>query len=111
MQFIVRKEQDNINITLENKQDIDELENFIRYIIPMYYEIKTKIHSFNDESFKKYIGNYENQHNELIKQKDDEIFVLKQRNIQLNKEKEEEIKQLNEKIIVLTPRDLQITQS
>ncbi len=101
MQFIVRKQEENINITLENNEDIDQVEIFLRCILPMFYEIKTKIHSFNDESFQKYIENYEIQHNDLIKQKENEIIVLKQKNIHLDNEKQEEIKQLNQKIIVL----------
>lgn len=98
MQFVVRKEKDNINITLENKDDVDEMENFLRCLLPLFYEIKTKIYSFNDENFKKYIRNYENQHNELIKQKEKEIIVLQERNNQLVKQKDNEIQELeNEK--------------
>lgn len=96
MQFILQKHDNYINLTLENKGDVEEVESFLRCILPMFYEIKTKIHSFNDENFKKYIQNYKNHYDEIIKQKENEIIVLKQKQIQFIKQKENEIQELED---------------
>jgi hypothetical protein len=92
--FIINETDNNISISLENNEDIKEVKKFLNYLLPMFYEIKTKTQSFNDETFQNYIETFKNNHR-------NEIQSLEENNSFLVKQKENEIKQLNEKIIVL----------
>ncbi len=92
--FIINESDNYLNIFLENKEDIQDMKKYLNYILPMFYEIKTKTQSFNDKAFQNYIETFKNNHrNEIQSMEENNSFLVKQ--------KDSEIKQLNEKIIVL----------
>jgi len=92
--FIINESDNYLNIFLENKEDIQDMKKYLNYILPMFYEIKTKTQSFNDKAFQNYIETFKNNHR-------NEIQSMEENNSLLVKQKDSEIKQLNEKIIVL----------
>jgi len=100
--FIINESDNYINIFLDNKDDIQDMKKYLNHILPMFYEIKTKTQSFNDESFQNYIETFKNHHqntiNNLENNHRNEIELMENKNSCLLKQKENEIKQLNEKI-------------
>ena len=46
--FIINETDNNISISLENNEDIKEVKKFLNYLLPMFYEIKTKTQYCNN---------------------------------------------------------------
>lgn len=82
--FVIQTTESHLLILPENQEDIRDIQKFLYYILPMYYEIKTK----------KYISISEEKHRLQID------YIVKQKETEIN-QKETEIKQLQEKIIML----------
>jgi len=94
MEFVINKKDNVLNICFTNCDDIDDIQKFLTYMLPCYLDIKTKINTFNDENFQKYVENYENR-------RKDEISTLEKEYNQEIVLKQQEIKQLQHKIVLI----------
>ncbi len=110
--YKLQKTGNQLHITMDTDEDIEKMEKFIKYLIPLFYEIEIKAQTLNDETIKQHLANYEkmlnlkmeekeNEYRHGIKQKENEIKYYEEENNRKLQRKQEEIKQLHEKIIVL----------
>jgi hypothetical protein len=102
MEFVINRKNNILNICFSNEENIEEMEKFLTFIIPCYEMIKTKIHSFNNVTFQKYIEKYEttleNDFNQELVLKQQKIKQLEQKIVLIEEEFEEQYEKLKRNI-------------